>query len=79
MKVTIEYNLPDDAYEYAKFKNCNAYMLTLQDMHEWLRSQVKYSPEDMSQDAFDAYEMVREKLFRLLKEYNADLYPDEDI
>ena len=79
MKIVIEYNLPDDAYEYAKFKNCNAYMLCLQDMHEYLRSQVKYAPDEMSQESFDAYEMVREKLFRLLKEYNADLYPDGDV
>ena len=79
MKIVIEYNLPDDAYEYAKFKNCRAYMLTLQDMHEWLRSQVKYAPEEMSQEAYDTYEMAHEKLNRLLTEYNAELYPDEDI
>lgn len=79
MKIVIEYNLPDDAYEYNKARNATAYMLSLQDMHEWLRSQIKYSPDEMSQEVYDTYEMICEKLSSIITENNATLYPDEDI
>lgn len=79
MKIVIEYNLPDDAYEYNKASNATAYMLCLQELHEWLRSQVKYAPEEMTQEVYDTYEMIYEKLSSIIAENNATLYPDEYI
>ena len=47
--------------------------LALWDISQELRSKVKYAPDDMDENARNAYEEMREYFYRKLNEYNIDL------
>ena len=71
-KYTIEFHHDEEA----EFQMCNQahdYWNALFDLDQWLRSQIKYAPDEMSQDAYDAFEKCREELHNKLREYNINL------
>ena len=43
------------------------------DMKQWLRAQVKYAPDEMSQESYDAFEQCRDKLNELLVDNQVNL------
>jgi hypothetical protein len=45
----------------------------LWDMDQWLRSKIKYGPDDMSEDTYNAFELCRETLHESLNENNINL------
>ena len=73
MKAIVEFNLPEDQVEYQMFNDASKMFSTLWDMKQWLRSQIKYAPDGMSQEAYDAFEECRDKLNELLIDNNLDL------
>ena len=73
MKAILEFNLPEDQTEYQMFNDSSKMFSVLWDMKQWLRSQVKYAPDGMSQEAYDAFEECKEKLNELLIDNNLDL------
>jgi hypothetical protein len=73
-KVTIEYNLDDDSYdrldlEYA-LKAKDAF-LVLFDFEQYLRNQMKHV--EMSDEAYEAFETIQNKFYKIRKEYVGDL------
>ena len=62
MKAILKFNLPDDQHEYAMATQGSAMHSVLWDMDQWLRSQTKYAPDDMSEDTYKAFELCREQL-----------------
>lgn len=70
MKATLEFNLPDEKVEFDMSINGQKMYLVLWEMDQWLRSNTKYAPDDMSEDAYNAYEKCREKLRELMMEEN---------
>ena len=73
MKAILKFNLPDDQHEYAMATQGSAMHSMLWDMDQWLRSQTKYAPDDMSEDTFKAFELCREQLHVFLNENNINL------
>jgi len=62
MKAILKFNLPDDQHEYAMATQGSAMHSVLWDMDQWLRSQTKYAPDDISEDTYKAFELCREQL-----------------
>ena len=73
MKATLEFNLPEDNYDYKLANNAQSMHTILWEMSQWLRSKVKYASDDMSEEEYRAYENCRNELLRLLEEENVVL------
>jgi hypothetical protein len=73
MKAIVEFNLPEDQTEYQMFNDASKMFSVLWEMKQWLRGQVKYAPDGMSQEAYDAFEQCRDKLNELLMDDNLNL------
>lgn len=71
MKATIEYNLPEDKFEYESAVQSVAMWGVLYDLQIELRAMYKYGgyTEEQSQ----IIELIREKLRESLNEYNVKL------
>ena len=76
MKITVEYNLPEDQAEYRMAYDGPKTFSVLWEMDKWLRTQVKYAPDDTPAEAYHAYKQCREKLYELLLDNNVDLYTE---
>ena len=68
MKAILKFDLPDDQDEYVMATQASAMHSVLWDMDQWLRSQTKYAPDDMSEDTFKAFELCREQLREIVYE-----------
>lgn len=70
-KVTLiqEFNLPEENEEYYSTFHAKKYELIVHDFKQWLRNQLKYPSEDVSDEAMKILEMVREELYELEEEY----------
>jgi hypothetical protein len=73
MKAILKFNLPDDQHEYAMATQGSAMHSVLWDMDQWLRSQTKYAPDDMSEDTYKAFELCREQLREFINDNNISL------
>ena len=73
MKAILEFNLPEDRTDYQMANDAPNMFHTLWEMKKWLRGRVKYAPEGMSEEVYDAFEKCRHKLNELLIDNNLDL------
>ena len=73
MEAILKFNLPDDQHEYAMATQGSAMHSVLWDMDQWLRSQTKYAPDDMSDDTHKAFELCREQLHEFVHDNNINL------
>jgi hypothetical protein len=73
MKVIIEYNLPDDQFEFNSAVKSMKMWHALTEIKDELRSIWKY--EDLKENEFEMVERIREKFFEILidNEINLDL------
>lgn len=76
MKVTIEYNLPEDQTEYRQSLDAAKMHCVLFEMDRWLRNKIKYDEAQMTDDEFKAYETVREHFLFLIREDYINLHLD---
>jgi hypothetical protein len=70
MKAILEFNLPEEQPEFDNAVNGAKWSLVAWKLDQWLRSQIKYSPDDMSQEAYEAFEECRDKLHEIKNEYS---------
>ena len=73
MKATLEFNLPEDQSDFDLAVNGAKAQLALWEMDQWLRSQTKYAPDDISEDTFKAFELCRERLREIVYENGINL------
>lgn len=73
MKATLEFNLPDDEQEYNLANNAINFWNVLWELDQELRANTKYAPDDMTDDDYDAYQKIRDKLHELMTENNVSL------
>jgi hypothetical protein len=59
MKATLEYNLPEDKVEFDCAIDGVKWMSAMWELDQWLRNQLKYEAEGMSEDTFKAIEKWR--------------------
>ena len=73
MKAIIKFKLPEEQSEFDMFNKASKMHNILWEMHQWLRQQIKYAPDNTSEDTYVAYEKSRDMLKDLLNENNIDL------
>jgi len=66
MKATIEYNLPDDQFEFDNAVKSNKMWHALTEIKDELRRIWKY--EDLKENQYEMVERIREKFFEILQE-----------
>jgi hypothetical protein len=72
-RVTIEFNLPDEQYEFEQAVNAGKYRTVLWDLDQFLRSKTKYASDDATEEQLAAYYALRDELHKLMEEYNITL------
>ena len=70
MKAILEFNLPDDQSDFELATNGYKWSVVAWELDQWLRSQIKYAPEDMSQEVYDAFQQCRDKLHEIKEDYS---------
>lgn len=70
MKAKITYNLPNEQHDFNCAVNGRKMYSILWELDQWLRGNVKYSPESMSEDEIKAYEKCRQTLHELMLNEN---------
>ena len=66
MKGTLEFNLPEEEWE---FKTANASVpmhFVIKEMDQWLRERIKYAPDNIDVYTYATLELCREQLHKLL-------------
>jgi|TARA_R110000851_G_scaffold171669_1_gene317986 hypothetical protein len=66
MKAILEFNLPNDKWEFKMANESAAMHSVLWDMDQWLRAQTKYAPDSMSEDTYNAFDECRKQLHEFL-------------
>lgn len=72
MQATLQFELPDEQYEFDQAVNGHKYASVLWHLDQHLRNRLKYE-EGLSQDAYDALQHTRDHLRQLTQEANLDL------
>lgn len=73
MEAILKYNLPEESEEFEMVLNASKMSGLLFDYDQWLRAQIKYAPDEMSQERLEAFEECREGLHEMLKQYNLNI------
>jgi hypothetical protein len=70
MKAVLEFNLPEDDHEFEMATSGSKFHSVLWDMDQYLRSKIKYAPDDMSDDTLNTLEQCRSQLHEFMGSYN---------
>ena len=73
MKATLKFKLPQDYEEYRMAVDASAYHHILFSVDQWLRGKIKYPEDDVSEDTYNAYQEVRDKINELTIDNNVEL------
>jgi hypothetical protein len=73
MKAIIEFNLPEDQEDFNMFNQAYNMRNVIWEMTQWLRSNTKYAPDNVSEDTMKAYYECQDKLNDLLNKNNVEL------
>ena len=68
MKAVLEFDLPEDNYDFQAAINGNNYKSAIYNFDQLLRSEMKY--KELSNETYNAYEWCREELRKILAEDN---------
>lgn len=68
MEAILKFNLPDDQEDFNIALDGSRWALSMFELSQWLRSQIKHPPEAMSDDTYKAFEDTRDKLYEILNE-----------
>ena len=68
MEAILKFNLPDDQEDFNIALDGGKWALSMWELNNWLRSQIKHPPEGMSDDTYKAFEETRDKLYEILNE-----------
>jgi hypothetical protein len=68
MEAILKFNLPDDQEDFNIALDGGKWALSMWELNNWLRSQIKHPPEGMSDDTYKAFEDARDQLYEILNE-----------
>ncbi len=74
MKITVEFNLPDDIHEYNSFKNSEQYKMCLYYYSQWLREKIKYKADELSNEQYKTICECSDRFNEMITESNIDIY-----
>jgi hypothetical protein len=73
MKAVLEFNLPKDKDDFELATKGGKWYGVVWDMDQWLRGHIKYAPDEMSEEAYKAFEECREKLREIIDDNGVNL------
>ena len=73
MKATLKFKLPQDYEEYRMAVDGSTIHHVLYALNQWLRGKIKYPEDDVSEDTYNAYQEIRDKINELTIENNIEL------
>jgi hypothetical protein len=73
MEAILKFNLPEDQEEYDLFRQVYGMHNVIWEMKQWLRSETKYAPDDISDDTINALYKCRDKFNELINENNLEI------
>ena len=73
MKAKLEFNLPEEKSEFNFATQGSDWWNVCWNMDQWLRGNIKYAPDEQSDEVFEAYERCREKLRELIDSQGLNL------
>jgi hypothetical protein len=73
MKAKLTFKLPEDYEDYRMAIDATAYHHILFSIDQWLRGKLKYPEDNVSEDTYNAYQEVRDKIHDLTMENNIEL------
>ena len=68
MEAILKFNLPEDQADFNIALDGGKWALSMFELDQWLRSQIKHPPEGMSDDTYKAFEDARDQLYEILNE-----------
>ena len=74
MKAILEFVLPEENTEFQSAIRGDDALAVLIELDEYLRSFIKYTPDDTPKEALDAYQAIRDELRRLLDLHDVTLF-----
>ena len=72
-KIILEFDGTEEQDEARTALDGIKWKIAIWDLDQWLRSQIKYAPDDMSDDTYKAFEECREKLREIVNDINLSL------
>lgn len=72
-KAILEFNLPEEQEEFEQATNATGAIRVLWELDGFLRTLIKYAPDEANQVEIDTYEKIRQELHRLLDENDVKL------
>jgi hypothetical protein len=72
MEAILKFNLPEERPEFELTVDAAKWYSVCWDMDQYLRSQTKYTPDDMPEEVYESLSKTREKLHQLLSENSVD-------
>lgn len=72
-KAILEFNLPEDQTDFEAASQGIKWWLVAWNMDQWLRSQIKYTPDNVPDGELETFEECRAKLRELIDDYNLNL------
>jgi hypothetical protein len=75
MKGILEFNLEDsiDEAAYIRAVKSTKLAISLWEMDQYLRSQIKHAPDSMSDEVYKTLEETRDKLYEIMSDNSIDL------
>jgi hypothetical protein len=74
MKAILEFDFDkegsDDRDQFQDAINGWRWKMSISELDNWLRNQIKHSPDDMSNDTYKAFKQCREKLTEIVHNEN---------
>ena len=71
MEAILKFNLPDDSHEFKMALDGSKWSSAMWELEQWLRSETKYNSEALSQEKYDAYCEIRDKIYSIYREKEA--------
>jgi len=72
-KIILEFDGIEEADDARTALDGYKWKIAMWDMDQWLRSQTKYTHDDMSDDTYKAFKKCREKLRKIVNDNNLSL------
>ena len=66
MEAILKFNLPDVSHEFKMALDGSKWSSAMWELEQWLRSETKYNADALSQEKYDAYCEIRDKIYSIL-------------
>jgi hypothetical protein len=73
MKGILEFDLRDDQKEFETAINADKYKSIIWELDQYLRQQIKYNADNLSNDTISAFELIRDKIREELNDYSISI------